>query len=128
MTALSTDGVPHTFAIGRNHFFTVFGKLTKVESKAGSHLGESSATLGHTPLPDATEIIREGNAKSLERKAFYQRNFVLILSTHPTPPCDGERIWEEIPRKINLPSLSLEQRKLFVVFLFFSSFRLGIPI
>lgn len=103
----------------------MFGKPAKVGSKAGSYLGESSATLGHTPLPDAAEIIREGNAKSLERKAFYQRNFVLILPTPPHSPCDGERIWEEIPRKINLPPLSLEQRKLFIVFLIFFQFQTG---
>lgn len=96
MTPLPTNGVSDTFAIGRNHVPTVFGKKpTEVGSEAESYLGESSAALGHTPLHDATEIIREGNEKCLEREA-YQRSFVLISPPH-LDVIDGERIREETP-------------------------------
>lgn len=61
MTPPSANGAPQALAIGRKHFLTVFGKPAEV----GMKLGESSATLRHTPLQDATEIIRERNEKSL---------------------------------------------------------------
>lgn len=51
--------------------FRCFQFRAEVRGEAVSCLGESSAPLGHTPLNDTTEIIREGTEKSPRPKKFY---------------------------------------------------------
>lgn len=98
MTPPPTNGASHAFAIGRNHFLTVFGKkTTKARSEAESCLSESSATLGHTPLPDGTERAFEREIKKVWRENPLSKKF--CFNSSPSSQGDGEGIWEETTPK-----------------------------